>query len=72
MNLTVLFIFFMIVAITVFDVYIIYKKGTKESISAHIIRASHKHPSIPFLMGFIAGHLFWRMSDVSVWGEVLP
>lgn len=65
MNLTVIFIFVIVFAIAVFDIYIIYKKGKYESISAHIIRASHKHPSIPFLLGFVAGHLFWSMDTAS-------
>jgi hypothetical protein len=71
MNLTVAFIIFLVVIIAIFDVYIIAKKGKQESISAHIIRMSHQYPSIPFLIGFVAGHLWWRMSDVAVWGEVL-
>jgi len=71
MNLTIAFIIILVVLIAVFDVYIIAKKGTQESISAHIIRLSHKHPSIPFLIGFVAGHLWWRMSDVAVYGELL-
>jgi type III secretory pathway component EscT len=64
-NLTILFILTLVVAIAVFDVYIIFKKGKYESISAHIIRASHRHPSIPFLIGFVAGHLFWSMDTAS-------
>jgi hypothetical protein len=71
MNLTVAFIIFLVVIIAIFDVYIIAKKGKQESISAHIIRMSHQYPSIPFLIGFVAGHLFWRMYDVAVYGEVL-
>lgn len=71
MNLTMAFIVFLVVIIAVFDVYIIAKKGKEESISAHLIRASHKFPSIPFLIGFVCGHLFWRMSDLSVFGECL-
>jgi hypothetical protein len=69
MNLTLMFIGILVVAITVFDFYIIAKKGKEESISAHLIRLSHKHPSIPFLIGFVCGHLFWRMSDISVYGH---
>ena len=69
MNLTLIFIFSTIVAIAVFDIWVIAKKGKQESISAHIIRASHKHPSIPFIAGYVCGHLFWKMYDVSVWGE---
>lgn len=69
MNITIAFIIFLVVIIAVFDVWVIAKKGKQESISAHIIRMSHKHPSIPFLIGYVAGHLFWRMYDASVWGE---
>jgi type III secretory pathway component EscT len=61
MNITLLFIAVVIAAIAIFDVWVIAKKGKKESISAHIIRLSHQYPSIPFLVGFVAGHLFWSM-----------
>jgi type III secretory pathway component EscT len=70
MNLTIIFIAIVVVSIAVFDIYIIIKKGKYESISAHIIRASHKHPSIPFLIGFVAGHLFWSM-DTASWSVPL-
>jgi hypothetical protein len=62
MNLTMLFIAILVVSIVVFDVYVIAAKGKKESISAHIIRLSRAHPSIPFLLGFVCGHLFWSMN----------
>jgi hypothetical protein len=62
MNLTLIFIAFTIVSITVFDLWIMAKKGKYESISAHIIRASHKYPLIPFLFGLFAGHLFFSMN----------
>ena len=57
---------FLVVFIAAYDFYIIYKKGKKESISAWIIRLSHKYPSIPFLLGFVCGHLFWSM-DTNDW-----
>jgi len=70
MKKTVIFIIFMVLAIFVFDVYIIVKEGSLESISAYIIRWSMKHPSLPFLCGFLCGHLFWRMPDKSIyWGD---
>jgi predicted permease len=62
MNLTLIFIVVVVVAIAAFDVFIIIKKGKKESISAHIIRASHNYPLIPFLLGIVCGHLFWSMN----------
>jgi len=61
MNITLLFIITIAVLIAIFDVYIIAQKGKKESISAHIIRVSHNHPLIPFLLGIVCGHLFWSM-----------
>lgn len=63
MSITLLFIVLLVAAIAIFDVWVIAKKGKQESISAYIIRWSHKYPSIPFLIGFVAGHLFWSMSD---------
>ena len=66
MSKTVVFIFLMVTQIFLFDVYIIGKAGASESISAYLIRWSHEYPSIPFLVGFIMGHLFWRMSDSRV------
>ena len=66
---TVIFILTMVVAIVVFDFYIIAKMGAQESISAYLIRWSHDYPSIPFLLGFTSGHLFWRMSDNRVYKE---
>lgn len=66
MKKTILFIFIMIAAIAIFDVYIIASEGKTESISAYIIRWSHDYPSVSFLTGFIAGHLFWRMKDKDV------
>jgi TctA family transporter len=64
MNITLVFIAVLVIAIAVFDVWIIAKKGKQESISAHIIRMSYKYPSIPFLIGFVCGHLFWSMNTV--------
>lgn len=66
MSKTVIFIVLMITSIVVFDFYIIFAEGAPESISAYLIRWSHEHPSIPFLIGFVMGHLFWRMSDKRV------
>lgn len=66
MSKTVIFILALVVAIVIFDFYIIFEEGSTESISAYIIRWSYEYPSIPFLIGFTAGHLFWRMSDKRV------
>lgn len=62
MSITLIFIALLVAAIAIFDVWVILKKGKQESISAYIIRYSHKYPSIPFLLGFLCGHLFLSMN----------
>lgn len=59
--MTAYFIMGLVLVITFYDFYIIKKKGKYNSISAFIIRWSKKYASIPFLLGFICGHLFWSM-----------
>lgn len=66
MKKTPIFIISVIAAIIIFDFYIIFDESANESISAYLIRWSHDYPSIPFLMGFTMGHLFWRMTDKRV------
>ena len=66
MNTTLIIMLFLVVFVAVADVLLIWKKGKQASISAHIIRYSKKYPSIPFLLGFVCGHLFWSM-DTNDW-----
>jgi hypothetical protein len=70
MSLTLIFIFSLLFLIIVFDIFIILKKGKQSSISAYIIRYSKLFPSIPFILGFVCGHLFWSMSEESVYDNV--
>jgi hypothetical protein len=63
MNLTILFIIFLVIIIFVFDVWIMIKEGKYESISAHILRGSKKIPLVTFLCGMVAGHLLWSMDS---------
>jgi hypothetical protein len=63
MRVTQIFIVVSFLVIVLFDVAIIALHGAQESISAYILRWSHEHPSIPFVAGFICGHLFWSMKD---------
>lgn len=66
--MTLVFVLLIVFIIAVFDIYVILKKGKYHSISAFIIRSSRQYPSIPFLIGFVCGHLFWSM-DTSDWKD---
>ena len=67
MNLTVTFIIAVVVICAVFDVWVIYKKGKRESISAYIIRWSKQYPLIVLLTGILLGHLFWNMDERDIY-----
>ncbi len=68
-KITPYFILATVVIIAAYDFWIIAEAGKQQSISAVLIRWSHEYPSIPFLLGFLCGHLFWRMKDKDVYGE---
>lgn len=70
MNTTILFIFILVLLISVFDVWIIYKKGKTESISAHVIRGSKKYPLLVLIFGIVLGHLFWSMRTDDVYKNI--
>lgn len=70
MNLTLLFIGVLVVAIAIFDVVIIAKKGKHESISAHIIRGSKQYPLLVLIFGVVLGHLFWSMNTADIYPDV--
>lgn len=65
-KITPYFILVVVVAIVVYDFWIISVQGPQESISATYIRWSYEYPSITFLLGFTMGHLNWRMTDKRV------
>lgn len=58
---TIAFIIVVLVAIGVYDVFVISASGKQDSISWVIIEWSHEYPSFVFMIGFAMGHLFWRM-----------
>lgn len=62
-NITMIFVFIVIIAIAVFDFWVIVKGGTEASISHLFIVWSYKYPAFTFLMGFTMGHLFWKIRD---------
>jgi len=70
MNLTVGILLVVGIFLAIYDVYIIFKKGKHESISAHIIRGSYKYPLVVLLFGILLGHLFWSMKTEDIYRNV--
>lgn len=62
-KITGIFIVVMVLVIAAYDIWVIAEHGKAASISWVIIEWAHAHPSIPFLSGYLCGHLFWRMRD---------
>jgi hypothetical protein len=60
---TIIFIVATFVSIAAYDAITIHEGGLETSISHTMIVWSYKYPIFTFLMGFIMGHLFWRLRD---------
>ena len=60
---TSIFIVVVILGIFAYDGWVIIVGGKDASVSQVIIDYSYDYPSFTFLIGFIMGHLFWRMPD---------
>jgi len=55
----------LVILILIYDFVAIYNGGSEASISSLVISFSYKMPMFTFLigfgLGFVCGHLFWRM-----------
>lgn len=58
---TYVFIVAIIVLIAIWDVYVLVWGGPESSISHIMINWAYDYPVFSFVMGFVMGHLFWRM-----------
>lgn len=51
------------IAIIIYDAVALIKGGTEASISHLMIVWSYEYPIFTFVMGVLAGHLFWRVRE---------
>jgi hypothetical protein len=58
-KMTDIFTVGIVLAIAIYDIYVLWKDGVKSTISVRILNWSIKYPVIPFVFGFVMGHLFW-------------
>ena len=50
-----------IIIMFAYDGFVYLKFGQDATISSVIIDMSYEQPSVVFFVGFVMGHLFWRM-----------
>ena len=51
----------LVVSITlIYDLFVMIKAGAHSTITGVVIDWSYEMPFIPFLCGFVCGHLFWK------------
>lgn len=62
-RITAIFVGVSLVVILGYDLLAIMQGGNEATISHLVITLSYQYPPIPFLVGFVMGHLFWRMSE---------
>ncbi len=47
------------VGLIVYDVWTVLKRGSSTTISVQLYEFSKNYPMVPFLIGFVMGHIFW-------------
>jgi len=52
------------------DIFLLAKGGTEETISHMVLVSSYKYPIIPFLGGFLSSHFWWRIKDTAKTKEI--
>jgi len=58
-------------AIVLWDVFVMVTDGADSSISSMLIEMSYQYPIMPFSIGVVCGHLFWRMPITEALKKIL-
>jgi hypothetical protein len=66
MPLTGLVVTILMIVLGIYDLAVVVFKGTGSSVSDFLIRTGLKAPFVVFVFGFVAGHLFGRMTPSGV------
>ena len=60
-HVTRMLIVFIILIVALWDCYVLYQGQQQATISVVIYESSKKWPVIPFVLGFLCGHIFWQV-----------
>lgn len=64
MKTTPLVVFVLIIVLGIYDLGCVVFTGTGSSVSSFLVESAHLSPVFTFMMGCIAGHLFFYMTRV--------
>lgn len=59
-RLTKILVVFTAVALVLYDVYAVVAGGKEATISWIVLQWSKVYPIIPFALGVVIGHMFWK------------
>ena len=60
-HVTRMLIVFIILVVALWDCYVLYQGQQQATFSVVIYESSKKWPVIPFVLGFLCGHIFWQV-----------
>lgn len=63
-DITKIVLFVFIVGLLGYDVYAVIAGGTEATISHLVIEMSYQFPAFTFAVGFLMGHLFFKIREV--------
>jgi len=60
-HITRMLVVFIVAVVAAWDVYVIYQGQQEATFSVVIYESSRRWPVIPFVLGFLCGHIFWQI-----------
>ena len=60
-HVTRMLVVFIVAVVAAWDVYVIYQGQQEATFSIVLYESSRRWPVIPFVLGFLCGHVFWQI-----------
>ena len=60
-HVTRMLVVFIVAVVAAWDVYVIYQGQQEATFSVVLYESSRRWPVIPFVLGFLCGHIFWQI-----------
>jgi H+/Cl- antiporter ClcA len=60
-HVTRMLVVFIVAVVAAWDVYVIFQGQQEATFSVVLYESSKRWPVIPFVLGFLCGHVFWQI-----------